>query len=97
MFRHIVLVKFKDAVTPDERAAYQRAIKRVAVATPALRYFACGMNVGSGSNHHDFGAVMDFDDEPAFRAYLASPAHQDYVLNFGRPMVERLAAIQQVI
>jgi hypothetical protein len=97
MFRHIVLVKFKDTLTAEDRASYQRAVEDVAAATPSARYFACGLNVGSGPNHHDFGAVMDFDDEPAFRAYLASPAHQNYVLNFGRPMVERLAAIQQVI
>lgn len=97
MFRHIVLVKFKDGLTAEDRANYQRAIEGVAAATPSARSFACGMNVGHGPNHHDFGAVMDFDDEPAFRAYLASPAHQDYVINFGRPMVERIAAIQQVI
>lgn len=96
MFRHIVLVKFKDSLTADDRAAFQRAIEGLAAATPDLRGFSCGMNVGTGPNHHDFGSVMDFDDEPAFRAYLASPAHQNYVLTFGRPMVERLAVIQQV-
>lgn len=97
MFRHIVLVKFKDGLGPEDRAAYQRAIEAVAAATPGVLSFSCGMNVGSGPNHHDFGAVMDFDGEPAFRAYLASPAHQNYVTSFGRPMVERLAVVQQVI
>jgi quinol monooxygenase YgiN len=97
MFRHIVLVRFRDGLGDEERDRYRQAIEGLVAATPSVLGFSCGMNVGTGPNHHDFGAVTDFPDEAAFRAYLASPAHQDYVINFGRPMVERLAVIQQVI
>ena len=94
MLRHIVLVTFKPGTTTEKRAAFRAAIEALPGAVPEVRSFTGGENVGSGPNHHDYAAVMDFDDMDAFRRYIASAPHQAYVANHGKVVVERLAAIQ---
>lgn len=94
-YRHIVLVRFKPEATAADRTAYQAAIERLHRADSLP--FHCGPNVGSGPNHYEFATVVDFADEAAFRAYLASPGHKAYVENFGKPMVAQLAVVQQII
>ena len=93
MFRHIVLIRFNDDLTEADRAAYKAAVEEMA-SGPEVRGFSCGLNVGSGPNHHDFAVVMDFDDRAAFRAYIDGPAHKAYVDEWAKRCVKSLAAIQ---
>ena len=94
-FRHITLVRFKPELTEAERLAYAAAV--IALHRDNGREVAAAPNVGSGPNHYDFAATVDFPDEAAFRAYITSPEHKAYVENFGKPMVDQLAVIQQII
>jgi uncharacterized protein (DUF1330 family) len=93
MLRHIVLLSFKDGVTPEDRAAYRAAVDAFRD-NPEVRALTLGENVGSGPNHHDFAVVIDFDDMASFRRYIASPMHAEYVESFAKRMVARLAAVQ---
>ena len=96
MFRHIVLVTFKPEATSEERDAFRAAIRGLPAAIPEIRKFEGGDNVGHGPNHHDFATVMDFDDETAFRRYLASEAHRAYVAG-PAAAVGKLAVIQHLV
>lgn len=93
MLRHIVLQKFKSDASPEQRAALRAAVERMAASVPEVRSLVCGSNIGSGPNHHDFAVVIDFDDMPAFRRYIESPAHRTFVAEHAG-IVEKLAAIQ---
>jgi len=95
MLRHIVLVTYKSDASEETRAAHRAAVRRFAD-IPEVRSLACGVNVGSGPNHHDFAMVADFDDLAAFRRYLEGPAHKAYVGSHAG-CVDRLAAIQHDI
>jgi hypothetical protein len=96
MFRHIVLLSFKPEATPAERDAVKAALAALPGKVPEIRTFQCGDNVGKGPNHHDFATVMDFDDEPAFRRYIASDAHKAYVAG-PAAAVAKLAVVQHLI
>ena len=95
MFRHVVMVCFKPEASAEERAAVRDAVRGFAGQVPEVRSLTCGENVGSGPNHHDFVMVADFDDEAAFRRYLASPAHRAYVEGPAKA-VAKIAAIQHI-
>lgn len=92
MLRHIVMLTFKDEATSDQRQAVADAVNGFSD-IPEVLSLTCGMNVGSGPNHHDFAMVADFADMAAFKRYTASPAHRAYVEGPAKA-VARLAAIQ---
>ena len=96
MFRHIVLISFRPEAAPAERNAVRAALAALPALVPEIRSFQSGDNVGKGPNHHDFATVMDFDDEAAFRRYLASDAHKAYVAG-PATAVARLAVVQHLI
>ena len=93
MLRHIVLHRYKPEATDEQRLALRAAIEAMPAGMPEIRGLVCGANVGKGPNHHDFAIVTDFDDMAAFRRYIDSPAHKDYVARHAG-IVEKLAAIQ---
>jgi hypothetical protein len=92
MLRHIVLLTFKPEAAGEERDAVRVALEGLR-ALPEVRSLTCGTNVGQGPNHADFALVVDFDDMPAFRRYLAHPLHRAYVEGPARA-VGKIAAIQ---
>ena len=94
MLRHIVLIRFTPEATPAQTQAWAEAVRAMCEGAAEVRSYSVGFNVGQGPNHHDAAAVMDFDDLAAFRAYVASPAHADYVEAHAKPIVASLAAIQ---
>jgi len=94
-FRHITLVRFKPGLSEAQRLEYAQAV--LALHRDHGRQVEAAPNVGSGPNHYDFAATVDFADEAAFRAFMASPEHKTYVEQFGRPLVDQLAVIQQII
>jgi hypothetical protein len=96
VLRHIVLVTFKPEATPDQRAALRAAIEAMPSLVPEVKGCVCGDNVGKGPNHHDFATVMDFDDEPAFRRYIANDAHKAYVAG-PAAAVAKLAVVQHLV
>jgi quinol monooxygenase YgiN len=93
MLRHIVMLRFKPEATTEDRAALRAAVEGFKDKVPEVRALVCGDNLGSGPNHHDFAVVADFDDMAAFRRYIDSPAHKEYVAGPAR-FVASLSAIQ---
>lgn len=79
MFRHIVLVTWKPEATDSERQVMREAIERLPSQVPEIVAARIGFDVGRGPNNFDMATVFDFDDQAAFKRYIASAAHQDYV------------------
>ena len=94
MLRHVVLVRFKPEATPDQRAAVHQAIEAMPAGEPEIKALTWGENVGSGPNHFDFAAVIDFADIDAFRRYLGGTVHQSFVNGPAKVAVDRLAVVQ---
>lgn len=94
MLRHIVLLTIKPSATAEQLDAWRKAAVGMCESSPEVRSFTLGSNVGSGPNHHDWALVADFEDMDAFRRYVGSRAHAEYVEKHARHVVDRIAAIQ---
>jgi hypothetical protein len=97
MLRHIVLVTFKPTATDEQLDAWRTAVIEMCETNPEVLSFTLGSNIGSGPNHHDSALVADFQDIAAFRRYISGPAHEAYVENHARQVVDKIAAIQHEI
>jgi len=97
MLRHIVLLTFKPEATEQQRDAWRHAVKAMCETSPEVLSFTLGANVGSGPNHHDSALVADFQDMDSFRRYVGGSAHQAYVEDHARHVVDRIAAVQHLI
>jgi hypothetical protein len=78
MIRHIVLVRFRPAVTAAEKASIYAELESLRELVPGFLGASYGPNVspeGLGKGYVD-GFTMDFSDEAARDAYLVHPAHQ---------------------
>lgn len=94
MLRHIVLLTFNTEVTAAQKDAWRAAVRDLCETSSEVLSFTLGDNIGSGPNHHDSALVADFNDVAAFRRYIGSSAHMEYVENHARHVVGNIAAIQ---
>ncbi len=79
MIRHIVLVRYRGDVLPEERAEILAALAGLRDRMPGMLSIAGGANVSVEPHlRHGFGDgfVIDFVDEAARDAYLVDPGHQ---------------------
>ena len=79
MFRHILLAKFTPEATESERLAMREAMQKLPSQVKEVIAARCGVDVGRGPNHYDFGIVFDFEDREGLKRSIASPALQAYV------------------
>lgn len=93
MFRHIVLVRWKESASSEDRELMRATIEGLPALVPEILSANVGLNVGSGPNHYDFATVFDFESQEAFKRYISSEAHQEYVKGPGQT-VEQLAVVQ---
>ena len=82
MIRHIVLVRFREGVPPEDRAALRDTLRDLEVGASggaaAYQGFAFGSNVSPEglAQGFDTGFTIDFADAAARDAYLVDPGHQ---------------------
>lgn len=94
MLRHIVMVRWLPEAGEAQRAAAKEAIAALPSQIPEIVELKCGPGVGSGSNHYDFAAVIDFSDREAWKRYVQHPAHRAYAEGPGKNAVASLACVQ---
>lgn len=81
VLRHIVLYKFKDSVSPAGVAEVVSAFARLPKQIPEIIGFEHGTNASQEQKSEGFTHVfvVTFRDERGRDAYLAHPAHAEYV------------------
>jgi hypothetical protein len=95
MFRHVVLVQWKEG-TPttlgDEVAAALRKLPERGI---PFRSYDVGADLGlPGPNHYDFGVIATFDDQTGWDAYMADEEHDRIRAELINPNVEVRATVQ---
>ncbi|MEV8511628.1 Dabb family protein [Dactylosporangium sp. NPDC051484] len=92
MFRHVVLIKFKPDVTPEQIEQLTNRLESVSDAIPQVRAVACGSDRGLIQGSSDFAIVVDFDSIDDYNVYLR---HDDHVALAGLlgPLVESRAVV----
>jgi hypothetical protein len=73
---HIVLFRPRADVTPGDRRAFVVALENACRHVPTIRRATIGRSLPSDQgSDFPYTAVMEFDDEAGFTAYLAHPLH----------------------
>jgi hypothetical protein len=87
---HLVLLKPRGDLSPDDRRAFVEAFERAAREIPSVRGVRIGRRIRHGAGYEqgapdaaDYLAVLDFDDLAGLQAYLRHPAHEPLGARFG--------------
>lgn len=95
--RHVVLLKFKDAASPDQVKAVEEKFRALKARIPQIQDLEWGTNV-SPENHaqgftHCF--FLTFKDAAARDAYLPHPAHKEFGASLG-PVLDKVLVVDYV-
>ena len=94
MFRHVVMVKFSDDMTEDDKATLRAGLGRLPEVIPEIRAYRFGADVGLNEGNFDFVVTADFDDAAGYLTYRDHPEHQKLVAQNLGPFVTKRAAVQ---
>ncbi len=97
MFRHVVLLRYVDHATPEQRTAVIDGLSALPAQIPGLRNYVIGDDAGVSTGNFDFAAVADFDDEAGYRAWATNPEHLRVIAERIRPILADRAAVQYVV
>ena len=92
MVSHLVLMKPRPDLSPDDRQALIDAFDRAIRDIPTVRDVRIGRRVTHGAGYEqaapamDYLAVIDFDDLEGLQTYLRHPAHADLGARFGQSL-----------
>ncbi len=93
MVSHVVLMKARPDLRPDEKQAFVDAFKRAIQDITAIRGVRLGRRITHGAGYEaaardeaDFLAILDFDDVHALQTYLRHPAHDELGRRFGESL-----------
>ncbi|MFN3216757.1 MAG: Dabb family protein [Acidimicrobiales bacterium] len=94
MFRHVVMMKWTEESTPEQRSAAIEAVRGLSAVVPTVRALSCGTDAGVAEGNFDFVAVVDFDDVAGYQAYASHPDHVQVITELLRPIAAQRAAVQ---
>lgn len=94
MFRHVVMVRFTEEATDDQKQALREGLATMPEQISEIRAYRFGDDAGLSPENFDFVVVADFEHQDDFVAYRDNPAHQKLVADLLRPIVAERAAVQ---
>jgi Stress responsive A/B Barrel Domain len=98
MFRHVVLLRWNDAATPEQRLAVLDGLRALPAQIPEIRSYAVGVDAGMATEgNSDLAVVADFDDVAGYLVYRDHPVHQEVIARTIRPILASRAAIQHAL
>jgi hypothetical protein len=80
---HVVLLRPRETLTPEERRAALDVVSRSAASVPGIARFRIGRRVRHGlpgyeqqmAEDYEFALVLEFESIDALTGYLTAPAH----------------------
>jgi len=80
MICHLVLIRLKGEVSPEDTDAFMAEARRILEPIPGVRNLRVGTGLGVKAEvSHPVALVMEFDDEAALEGYQVHPEHQRFV------------------
>jgi hypothetical protein len=95
-FRHVVMFRFRDEATDEQRAALARGLDGMPAATGAVdpADYKHGPDLGVNPASWDYVVVADFASADHFLAYRDHPDHQALIRDLVEPAVAQRASVQ---
>jgi len=86
MIKHIVMWKFRDGVSAEDRLEMKQRLESLMGVVPSLRDIEVGMDVVGGDASKDMVLYSEFDSLEDLKAYAGHPEHLK-VVEFVKPLV----------
>jgi hypothetical protein len=98
-FRHVVMFRFADDATDEQRRALARGLTGMPAATGAIseRDYKHGFDLGVNATSWDYVVVADFASVDDFLTYRDHPDHQALIRDLVTPIVDDRASVQYEI
>jgi hypothetical protein len=98
-FRHVVMFRFTDDATDEQRRALAEGLDRMPAATGAIAAedYVHGFDAGVNPASWDYVVVADFASPDDFLAYRDHPDHQALIRDLVTPVVAERASVQYEI
>jgi hypothetical protein len=93
-FRHVVLFRFRDDATAEQKRTLEQRLNALPGVIPELRAYAVGGDAGINPGNLDFAVVADFDDQDGYLVYRDHPEHRDVIDECVTPIVAERRAVQ---
>ncbi len=94
--RHVVMFRFADGTTADQRQAIKDGLARLPAAIPEIAAYTFGDDAGINDGNWDFAVVGDFASADDYLVYRDHPVHRALVAERITPVVVERAAVQLV-
>ena len=94
MIRHTVVFSWKPEATEDQKQQIRTELLKLPTVIPAIRSYACGLDLGITPGNADFAVSADFDDEAGFVSYRDDPRHRDIIQRLITPIIATRTAVQ---
>nr|WP_062337477.1 Dabb family protein [Herbidospora sakaeratensis] len=94
MFRHIVLLRWVDEATDDQKAAVVAGLETLPANIPEIKNYVIGTDAKINEGNSDLGIVADFDSPDDYVVYRDHPVHLKVVADFIKPILAGRAAVQ---
>ena len=94
MFRHIVLLHWKENTPAEAVQAVTAAYKQLRRLIPEIHSYQFGHDLKLYESNADYALVADFADEEDFRRYVAHPAHAELMADVSMPIMASDSSVQ---
>lgn len=94
MFRHVVMFRFADDATDEQKEALRSGLRRLPEVISEIRSYRFGDDLGLRDDNFDFAVTADFDDLDGFVTYRDNPDHQKVIADLITPIITARAAVQ---
>lgn len=94
MFRHVVMFKFVDTVTAEQKLAVLEGLSRLPNEIGQIRSFSFGEDARVVDGNYDVVVVADFDSSDDYLVYASHPGHREFVSTCVLPFLGSRAAVQ---
>ncbi len=96
MIKHVVLFRFTGASSEQQRESMLEELATFPARFPAMRSWTMGENRSSRDDRYSHGFVVEFETEEQLVEYLATEAHERFVRERFRPIVQERAIFSYV-
>ena len=96
MIKHIVLFRFTDDATDQQRRSMLAELAAFPARFPAMRSWTMGENRSSRDDRYSHGFVVEFETEQELVEYLATEEHERFVRERFRPIIQERAIVSYV-
>ena len=94
MFRHVVMLRFADDTTDEQKEALRAGLRRLPELIPEISAYRFGDDLGLRDDNFDFVITADFDSFENYIVYRDHPDHQKAIADLIAPIMAARAAVQ---